>query len=93
MRLEIFLKEAKLSPVDFARRLTAAGCQTSEFAVRKWARGERVPRPESMRAIQAATNEMVRPADFIDLKPAHPDVARPDSTPPEQEDAPKQAAA
>lgn len=36
-------------------------------AVRKWLRGERIPRPEVMRRIVEVTEGKVGPADFYDL--------------------------
>lgn len=41
-------------------------------AVRKWLRGERIPRPEVMRRIVEVTEGKVGPADFYDLTPSAP---------------------
>jgi len=65
MNLRTFLRESKQSTAEFAAALTAAGFPASPGGVRKWVTGERVPRPDAMRAIQRVTHEKVCPPDFI----------------------------
>jgi DNA-binding transcriptional regulator YiaG len=60
MRLQPYLDLKNLSHADFGKLVGA-----SEFGVRKWARGERTPRPEAIRKIQEVTAGAVSAADFF----------------------------
>lgn len=66
MKLQDYLAEKKISHQDFGKLVGA-----SEFGVRKWVRGERVPRNDAMRKIQEVTGGAVGPADFFDVPPIH----------------------
>ncbi|MFD2248904.1 helix-turn-helix domain-containing protein [Pseudochelatococcus lubricantis] len=59
MRLSTYLKSRGLTYEAFA---TAIG--VSAFAVGKWARGARVPRPDHLRRIRTATDGAVTFDDF-----------------------------
>ena len=61
MTLQDYLKHNKMTPADFANVMG----DVSEYGVRKWATGERVPRREAMRRIEQVTNGQVSPADFF----------------------------
>lgn len=65
MKLQSYLDQENLSHEAFGKLVGA-----SEFGVRKWARGERTPRPDAMRKIVEATKGEVGPADFFDLPEA-----------------------
>lgn len=61
MTLSDYLRCQGLSAHEFAERLggvTASG-------VTKWARGDRVPRPDQIRRIHKATGGVVCPNDFF----------------------------
>ena len=73
MKLADFLSAEKLSLAQFAQ-LAGIG---SRQAVHKYATGERIPRPDQMARIVAATGGKVQPGDFY---PAHA-APRPESTP------------
>ena len=60
MRLAKYLDENSLSYGDFGLLVGA-----TSWGVGKWARGERTPRPDVMRRIQAATDGAVTPDDLI----------------------------
>ena len=60
MTLSAYLKNRGLTHEKFAAMVGA-----SAFGVRKWARGERTPRPDAMRKIQEVTDGEVTPADFF----------------------------
>lgn len=60
MKLKQYLKEADLTHKAFGERIGA-----TEHAVKKWARGERVPRPEHMASIFSATGGIVTANDFF----------------------------
>lgn len=62
MRLQAYLTLKKLTHLEFGKLIGA-----SEHGVRKWARGERVPRPDAVRKIQDVTEGAVSPADFFDV--------------------------
>lgn len=59
MQLEAFMKDRQM---DAAAVAAAVG--VSPEAVRKWLRGERIPRPAQMRRIVQMSGGEVRPADF-----------------------------
>jgi len=59
MELRRYLSITDLSPIAFARMIGA-----SEPGVRKWLRGERVPRPQIMAAIMRVTKGAVTANDF-----------------------------
>jgi DNA-binding transcriptional regulator YdaS (Cro superfamily) len=62
MKLQAYLELKKLSHAAFGALVGA-----SEFGVRKWARGERTPRPDAVRRIQEVTKGDVSPADFFEV--------------------------
>ena len=64
MKLRTYLELNKISAADFAGRLTARGLDVSEFGVRKWVTGERIPRRDAMAAIAEETDAQVSPSDF-----------------------------
>ena len=59
MKLSVYLNERKISHGDMARLIG-----TSTEAVRRYANGLRLPRPEIMGRIIAATDGAVEHADF-----------------------------
>ena len=61
MKLSVYLETMKVKPEEFARKLGDA----SASGVLKWARGERVPRPDQQRRIFEVTQGAVTPNDFI----------------------------
>ncbi|MGO9430586.1 helix-turn-helix domain-containing protein [Rhodoblastus sp.] len=63
MKLSAYMADNGLDDAAMAEKIG----QCSEFAVRKWKYGERVPRPDHLRRISSATEGRVRPADFIDM--------------------------
>lgn len=66
MQLQAYLALKGISPAIFAQRLTDRGRTTSEFGVRKWIRRERIPRADTLRAIEQETEGAVTPADFFE---------------------------
>lgn len=60
MNLASYLTNSKTTYEAFARKLGV-----SPFAVGKWVRGERMPRPAIMARISEATGGEVRPNDFF----------------------------
>lgn len=64
MTLNDYLSAHDISPAEFGRLVGA-----SEHGVRKWQRGERVPRPDAMRLITLATEGAVTANDFITPTP------------------------
>ena len=66
MKLSEFLRRSGRSLGDFALEIGV-----SYEAVRRYARGERIPAPPIMRRIYEATGGFVTPADFLDLPPPH----------------------
>lgn len=66
MKLRTYMDENKISAAEFASRLCARGLDVSEFGVRKWVTGERIPRREAMAAIQDETTGQVSASDFYD---------------------------
>ncbi|HEV2303821.1 MAG TPA: XRE family transcriptional regulator [Stellaceae bacterium] len=67
MRLEDYLAETGESCASFARRLRDP---VSGEAVRRWARGERVPEGVAMAQIFDASGGKVTPNDFFGIVPA-----------------------
>lgn len=65
MQLTTYLDQNKISPEEFAARITARGVATSVHGVRKWARRERIPRPDALRAIRDETGGAVTADDFL----------------------------
>ena len=61
MKLSVYLNERKISHGDMARLIG-----TSTEAVRRYANGLRLPRPEIMGRIIEATKGVVRHADFYE---------------------------
>lgn len=59
MKLSAWLSASALSDAEFGRRIGVTG-----FAVARYARGQRIPRPEVMAAIQRETAGQVTAADF-----------------------------
>ena len=70
MKLSTYMKNRKLGAADLAREIGV-----SPQAVRRYCSGERIPAPEVMRRIVAATGGAVQPNDFYDVPPAAGDVA------------------
>ena len=66
MQLQTYLDGKEMSPETFAERLTARGVPTSVYGVRKWLRSERMPRPDTLRAIRDETDGAVTADDFLD---------------------------
>lgn len=64
MKLRTYLDEKQISAADFAAALVARGFAVSEFGVRKWITGERIPRREAMMAIAEETLSQVTASDF-----------------------------
>lgn len=69
MRLSEFMAETNRSSHDMAALIG----NVSASAVAKWARRERVPRPDQQRRIYEVTASRVTPNDFVLLD--HPDGA------------------
>lgn len=65
MKLEAYLKMAKLSDSEFADRL---GCHRTE--IWNYRTGRRMPRADTAAAIEKATKGRVRAKDFIEPKEA-----------------------
>ena len=61
MKLALYLTANKLTYAEFAKAVGA-----STFAVGKWARGDRLPRPDALSKIVAATRGQVTANDFFD---------------------------
>lgn len=62
MQLRDYLSEKRLTARQFG---VAVG--HSEAGVRKWLRGERVPRRETLKKIAALTGDLVTATDFLDV--------------------------
>lgn len=60
MKLATYLQEAGITYAEFAKSVGA-----SAFAVGKWARGDRIPRPPAMRLIAEKTGGKVTAGDFF----------------------------
>lgn len=60
MKLREYISAQRLTTAEFAKQAGA-----SERAVIKWMRGERIPRPEMMARISAATKGKVTANDFF----------------------------
>lgn len=60
MKLATYLQDAGITYADFAKMIGA-----SAFAVGKWARGDRIPRPAAMRLIAEKTKGQVTASDFF----------------------------
>lgn len=63
MRLQPYLDLKQISHEAFGKLIGA-----SEHGVRKWARGERMPRPRAMRKIQEVTAGAVSSSDFLETE-------------------------
>ncbi|WP_071000493.1 hypothetical protein [Methylobacterium sp. C1] len=63
MQLDAFIRERSLSDEGFAQIL---GDDVSEWAVRKWRYGQRIPRPAMQQRIAKATEGKVTPNDFLE---------------------------
>lgn len=61
MRLHDYLKEKNLTPGEFATLIGGV----SESGVRKWLRGERIPRGAAMRKILEVTRGVITAGDFF----------------------------
>lgn len=61
MKLQAYLDLKQMSDVQFGELVGA-----SEYGVRKWARRERIPRPDAMRKIVEVTEGAVGPSDFFE---------------------------
>ncbi len=62
MKLRDFMMAREMSEAQFGRLLGIG-----QATINRYARGERIPRPEVMRRIVEVTDGMVGPADFYDL--------------------------
>lgn len=60
MKLSAYLSQSGSTQADFAKAVGA-----SQFAVGKWTRGERIPRPGALARIMAATGGKVTANDFF----------------------------
>lgn len=60
MKLSTYLAQSGSTQADFAKAIGA-----SPFAVGKWARGERIPRPSLLAKITAQTGGKVTANDFF----------------------------
>jgi transcriptional regulator with XRE-family HTH domain len=68
MKLSEFMSARELSEAQLGRLLGVG-----QATVNRYARGERIPRPDVMRRIVEVTEGQVGPADFYDLSaPASP---------------------
>lgn len=74
MRLQTYLQKHGMTYEAFASSIGV-----SAYAVGKWARGSRVPRPEHLRRINQATDGLVSFADFLSTS---------EDTPPQKQLAP-----
>lgn len=63
MQLDAFIREKSLTDEGFAKLL---GSDVSEWAVRKWRYGQRIPRPTMQQRIARATDGKVTSNDFLD---------------------------
>lgn len=63
MQLDAFIRDRSLTDESFAQLI---GDDVSEWAVRKWRYGQRIPRPAMQRRIARATEGRVTPNDFVD---------------------------
>lgn len=70
MTLTEYMKLYAFSDQQMAGRLDC-----SEAAIRKWRRGERIPRPDQMRRIFEATDGKVTASDFFARPSSEPEVA------------------
>ena len=71
MRLSTWLKENRITHQGFLTMAQDAGMEFSIHAINKWCNGQRIPRPEEMRAIHSLTKGAVQPNDFYGLTPAN----------------------
>lgn len=62
MKLRDFMMAREMSEAQFGRLLGIG-----QATVNRYARGQRIPRPEVMRRIVEVTDGRVGPADFYDL--------------------------
>jgi DNA-binding transcriptional regulator YiaG len=65
MQLKTYLSDKEMSVADFAKSIGH-----SEAAVKKWLRGERIPRREALAKIREITGGSVLPADFFGAEAA-----------------------
>lgn len=71
MKLSDFIEQNGLTHEQMAERV--GDCSVS--GLRKWLRGERVPRPDQMRKIAEITDGLVSPNDFYGFTAPSPEVA------------------
>lgn len=64
MNLRDYLKLKDLTVPQFVDKVRDCGFDASVGAMRKWVRGDRIPRRDGMIAIEKATAGKVRAADF-----------------------------
>lgn len=64
MHLKDYLKLKDLTVPEFVEKVRESGFDASVGAMRKWIRGDRIPRRDGMIAIEKATAGKVRAADF-----------------------------
>lgn len=62
MKLSTYLDESKITKAVFA-----ASIEVSVQALHRYIDGKRIPRPEVMARISAATSGRVQPNDFFDI--------------------------
>jgi hypothetical protein len=62
MKLQAYLSEKDISLETFAKLVGA-----STFGVRKWIRGERLPRKNALKRIGEVTGGEVTAVDFLDM--------------------------
>ena len=62
MQLDAFIRDKSLTDESFAQLI---GPDVSEWAVRKWRYGQRIPRPGMQQRISCATKGLVTPNDFL----------------------------
>lgn len=62
MQLDTYIRENKLTDGGFAKLL---GPGVSEWAVRKWRYGQRIPRRAQQMRIAEVTNNLVTANDFV----------------------------
>jgi DNA-binding transcriptional regulator YdaS (Cro superfamily) len=73
VQLKRYLRQHRLVVPEFARLV-----RTQPDAVRKWINGDRLPAPDSMKAIFEVTKGAVSPNDFYDLPKLPPEFAHED---------------
>lgn len=70
MNLSTWLKANRITHQGFISMAEEAGATFSIHALNKWCNGQRIPRPEDMRAIHQLTDGAVQPNDFYGLRSA-----------------------